>query len=497
MKPLIVVIVGLGIPGFLPALAAARRSPAIVFLAPVAGALMAAVGAQIELGIGGSLVTGYVLVAVVVNLAVIVWWLTMGRSRPRVRVTWLRPPSEWYVFTLVILLGVLAFPLTGLHAEDVGWDTNSIWITHAQLVSGGHHVLLTGLTDPSYLFANPDYPPLLPAAGALGYAFFGRGDILIPAFITELMAACGLGLVGTGIAALGHTGRQLTRFIGLGVAAALCLAGFAVSGVPGISGYADLPWAAVAVAAIIWGLVLPRSNQALVIAWICAAAASLMKNEGLTTALALIVLIAFRYRPLTLGNTLRAWMQRAAFVVIPAVPGVISAVEARLIGLADAFFRASSTQSLATRARATVDGMAQHLAIAPVAVAVLIIGSLYLRRDRMRMDLANPLWLWAGALFGVAGIFITYLTGGFSIQAWLNASVDRTMIFAQLALYAEVAIWLVIAVDAIAPEAIAQPAAVSVNPVFRHAEHVRPAGPHADRLTSGVKPSAPPSEMLN
>ena len=109
----------------------------------------------------------------------------------------------------------------------------------------------------------------------------------------------------------------------------------------GLDGYADLLWAAAAVGAIIWGLVLPRSTQTLVIAWICAAVASLTKNEGLTTALVVLVLIALRYRPLTLpwlrrlrahpeiGASLtrrisvaRRWTERAAFVVVPALPGL-------------------------------------------------------------------------------------------------------------------------------------------------------------------------------
>src|SRR5579864_5864156 len=63
MKALFVLVVGLGAPGILPSLAVARRSPVLVFLAPLAGAGMVAVAAEIELGVGGSLVADYGVVA--------------------------------------------------------------------------------------------------------------------------------------------------------------------------------------------------------------------------------------------------------------------------------------------------------------------------------------------------------------------------------------------------------------------------------------------------
>ena len=45
-RALFVLVVMLGLPGFLPALAAVRRSPALFFLAPLIGAAMAAVAVE-------------------------------------------------------------------------------------------------------------------------------------------------------------------------------------------------------------------------------------------------------------------------------------------------------------------------------------------------------------------------------------------------------------------------------------------------------------------
>ena len=471
MRALFVLVVGLGAPGILPGLAVARRSPVLVFLSPLIGAGMVAVAAEIEFGVGGSLVADYVVVAVAANLAVAAWWLAAGRSAgfrgdgsvlARGEPIPPDPPGEtprsrqrraglswgWSIATIVVVLGSAAVPLNALRVPMIGGDGNSIWVTHALMVYGGHHELLTDLQDAAYRFSNPDYPPLAPAAGALAFAFFGLGNLHLAVDMTVLLSACALGVVGTGIAAAASGGRPPARVAAIAAAGAICVVGFAVSGIFEIEGYADLLWAAAAVGAVIWGLVLPQSTQALGVAWICALVASLTKNEGLTTALVVIVLIALRYRPPTRpGPGARRWAERAAFVVVPALPGLAWAGLARLIGLHDAFFRLTSPESPATRAGATVAGMAAHLAVAPVDLAVLLVGCWLLRGERKRARLGNPAWLWAACLGSLAVLLATYVAGGLEIHNWLAASVDRTTIFAQVLLYADLAIWLVIAVD--------------------------------------------------
>jgi hypothetical protein len=457
MRALVVLAVGLGVPGILPAVAVARRSPVVVFLAPLIGAGMAAVAATIELGAGGSVVADYIVVAVAVNLAVIAWWLAWLRAAaPRAIATRARSWG-WPVLTLAVVLGGLAVPLMALRAPMIGWDANSIWLTHAFMVYGGHHELVTGLQNVAYQFSNPDYPPLVPAVGALAFKFFGLGNLHLAVDMTVLLSACALGVVGTGIAgtgigpgiaAAGSGGCRPARIAAVVAAGAICIAGFAVSGVSEVEGYTDLLWAAAAAGAVIWGLVLPRSTQALGVAWICAVDASLTKNEGLITALVIFVLIALRYRPLSLpGPTARTWAERAAFVVLPALPGLAWAGLIRHIGVHDAFFKSASTETPLTRAEATIAGMAVHLAVAPLALAVLAAGCWFVRTDRQRARLANPAWLWITCLASLVTLFATYLIGGLEIHWWLGTSVSRTTIFVQVLLYAELAIWLVIAVE--------------------------------------------------
>jgi hypothetical protein len=421
---------------------------------------MAAVAALIELGIGGSVLLNYGLVAVIVNVAVIAWWLrTRNPVKPSASWRW-----GWAIATIAFIVGGAAICLSTLRTPFIGWDGNSIWLSHTLMAYGGHHAYLTGLQNIAYAFSNPDYPPLVPAAGALAFKFFGLGDLHLAADMTTLLSACALGVVGTGLAttvtrggtvARGGTAARVTAVLAAG---AMCMVGFGVSGGYGFAGYADLLWAATLSGAVIWGLVLPQANQALGVAWICAAAASMTKNEGLTAALIVLVLISLRYRPLTMpGPQLRRWTERGLFVLVPALPGLAWAGLIHLLGIPDNFFKTASTESAGMRAHATIIAMERYLGVAPVALAVLVAGWLFLRGHRERAGLGNPLWVWAACLAYLAVLFATYVFGDLEIHWWLANSVNRTTIFAQLVLFSELATWLVIAADGIFGRADSEP----------------------------------------
>jgi hypothetical protein len=461
MNALVVLIAGLGFPGLLPALILARRSPVVIFLAPLIGAAMAAVATEFELKIAGSLVLWYVVVAIIVNAASVAWWFARGRQRDA------NPPApEWVLVTAVAVGAALLIPLVGLRARMFGWDAEQIWLTHAMMVSGGHRELLSSLTNHSYWSGNPDYPPLVPAVGALAFAFYGLGDLHIAVDMTVLLNACALGVVAVGIATVASAGRIVAKVGGVVAGCAICVVAFAVSGIYGLNGYADLLWAAAAVGAIVWGLVLPRSPRALTIAWVCAVVASLTKNEGLTTSLVVLALIALRYVSAALpllarvpvpedsdrtgmaARWIRYAVRFAVLVIVPAVPGLAWEVLMRSIGLHDRFFSTSAAgESQSVRASATIHGMADHLAVAPVAALALLVGCLFFGRERKRAGLGNPAWLWLSCLASLATVFYTYVVGSLEIHSWLASSVNRTTIFAQVVLYTELALWLVIALD--------------------------------------------------
>ncbi|HXY44461.1 MAG TPA: hypothetical protein VEH29_09760 [Acidimicrobiales bacterium] len=462
-QALFALIVMLGLPGVLPAFAAVRRSAAVVFLAPLVGAAMAAVAVELELGVGGSMLTWYVVLSVLVNAAVIAWWAAVRSSRRREAA----PAWTWPVATVVVLGDAMVVPLTGLHALMFGHDANSIWLTHALMVSGGHRVLLMDMKNPAYAFSNVDYPPLVPAASALAFAHFGFSRLHLSVDVTGLLTACALGVMGGGIATAAERQPPLQRAAAVILAASLCLVGFALAGDGAIDGRADLLWSAAATAAVIFGLVLPKSTQALVPAGICAIVASLTKNEGLTTALIILVLVSLRYRPPSwrrrlpagsgsralrrrVGPVIRSWWERAAFFVVPALPGLAWLGLVHLLGIRDRFFgtyspESGSPESGGMRAGATVSSVAPHLVVLPIAVGVLLLGAVFLHRNREGAGLGNPAWLWVVCLSYLGVLLLTYVVGSYEIHWWLKTSVSRTTIFPALLLFAELGIWLIVA----------------------------------------------------
>jgi hypothetical protein len=461
MRPAYVLVVYLAVPGLIPALVAARRSPVVVFLAPLIGAAMAAVAAEIELGVGGSLLTCYLPVVLLVNAAAVSWWLAAGRHW-----RWPSPPLGWSALTVLVMAAVLVYPLLPLRVPMIGWDANSIWLTHSMMVASGHHGLLTGLRNQADFFDNPDYPPLVPAAGALELLRFGPASLHSAVVVTELLTASAIAAVGCLIAMSVRSGT-IARLCGLVAGGVVGLAAYGVSYPFSVIGYTDALWAAAAVAAVICGLVLPREPRYLLLAWIFAVVASLTKNEGLTTALVTLVLIAFRYKPLgrpapgrrrahsqpglaaKAWQASRQWVARVGYVLVPAIPGLASAAIAKHVGLQNEFFiKHPVSETFWYRAGATVAGLAGHLAIVPAAAGVLIIGGCVLRTDRRLAGLGNPAWLWLACLGSLIAIFVTYAVGQLEIHTWLATSVARTTIFAQLLLCADIALWLVLAVEA-------------------------------------------------
>ena len=138
-------------------------------------------------------------------------------------------------------------------------------------------------------------------------------------------------------------------------------------------------------------------------------------------------------------------------VIGPALPGLVWALQARALGIKSYFFSTPSGESLSLRASATVAAMSHYLAVVPVALFVMLIGCAWFRGTRRTMRLGHPGWLWAAWLGGMGCIFATYLFGSLEIHYWLGASVDRTTIFARLLLLADIAVWSLIALNAISP----------------------------------------------
>ncbi|HEY1652675.1 MAG TPA: hypothetical protein VGG09_12395 [Acidimicrobiales bacterium] len=454
MNAALTFVFGLCLAGCVPAVAAIGLSPATFFLAPFIGAASAAVAVELEVGIGGTMVPWFVVVAVVVNV------LSFGiLLRRRSFPTW--EGGGWSLLLFAGVLGALAVPLIGLRTHEVGYDPAVIWTTHTLLISSGHQTLVSGLQNPVYAYSSPSYPPLVPAVGALGYAFAGRSVLVLGPELTALLNAAAVGLIATGIAKVSRPATRRGHAVTIALSALICLVCFGVGGDFGVNGYTDVLWSAAAVGAVVWGLVLPRSRSNLQVAWSCAIVASLTKDEGLLAAVAVLLLIALRFRsPLLRAGSgdaaarrelVSSWATWVCMVVGPALPGLIWAIQIRTLGIKSYFFGTPQSESLSLRASATVAAMSHYLAVVPAALLVILIGCAWFRGTRRTMQLGHPGWLWAAWAGGVGCIFATYVFGSPEIHWWLSTSVDRTTIFARMLLLTDIAIWTLVALNGLKP----------------------------------------------
>lgn len=448
-------------PAIVPTLALVGARPMTVFLVPLVGAVLAALAAVMEAALGGSLLFWFVVLAVVANAAALVraWpqitaLLPTRFRRPDPggdhRRTW-RWPSVWSCLIVVVIAAAVAWPLQALRSPIIGYDGYAIWTLHALFVYGGHHLLRGDLTNPAYAFSNPSYPPLVPAGGALGFYANGGPDLRLAAVITGVLNACSLATVGCALAALpGSASRVPGRLVALAAGGCVCLIGFGLAGVYGVGGYADLLWAAAALAAVVTGLFLPPSTVMMSGAWVCATVAALTKNEGFVVAVLIFVLLAARANANRLPKSraaLTAWLRwfvRVGVIAgVMALPGVAWYAFVRGAGIGSDFVGRSS-QSLGVRFHATALAIWANMHVLPLAVVIAVAGSVALLSTRRRLRLGNDLWLWAVVAGSMVALVVTYVFGHFKIDWWLSDSANRTTVFADLALYCDMAVWLVV-----------------------------------------------------
>ena len=248
MNAALTFIVGLTLTGILPALAIAGVTPVCIFLSPLIGAVAAGVAVELEIGLGGTMLLWFVLVAVILNIIAFAF-LIRRRSFP----AW--ETGGWSLVTVVVLLVVLAIPLTGMRATK--WVMTEQYLDDpCPLDFRWPQTLVSGLQNPAYLGTNPDYPPLVPAVSALGFSFAGRSVLILGSELTALLNAAAIGVIAAGVATVCRPSARREHLLSIVFAALVCLAGFSVGGNYihvgnyGVDGDADILWAAAAVAAV-------------------------------------------------------------------------------------------------------------------------------------------------------------------------------------------------------------------------------------------------------
>ncbi len=452
MNAAVTFLIGLTLIGVLPAIAVAGVTPVSVFLSPLIGAVAAGVAVELEIGVGGTLVPWVIALAVLMNVGALAILFHRG-SFPSWNI------RGWSLAVLIVLLLVLAIPLTGMRAHEVSYDVAITWTTHALWISAGHGILVPAMQNSAYLAANPDYPPLVPAVNALGFSFAGRDVLILGSELTALLNAAAIGVIGIGITTICRPTTRRQHLLSVFFAGVTCLAAYSVAGDYfrvgnyGVDNEADLLWAATAVAAVLWGLVLPRERTALFVAWSSAIVASLTKNEGLVTSIIILLLIALRYGrpslawrdPTDRRANVRSWALCFLMWIVPALPGLVWLAQMHFLHVQNYFFGSIETESRGLRTSATLHAMVNTEDILPIALFILAIGCIWLRNSRKHAGLGHPLWLWTAWVTGNLFIAATYVFGDLEIHAWLTESVDRTTIYGKLLLLVDIAVWAIVA----------------------------------------------------
>ena len=126
------------------------------------------------------------------------------------------------------------------------------------------------------------------------------------------------------------------------------------------------------------------------VAWSSAIVASLTKNEGLVTAILILMLIAIRYQRPSLAwhdaagtpalqARAKSWGRCVVMWIAPTVPGLVWLAQMHILGVHNYFFGTPTVETLGVRTSATFKAMSNSEAILWVALLILAIGCIWFR----------------------------------------------------------------------------------------------------------------------
>lgn len=473
----VVAIAVLGAAGLAPTVALVGLRLPAALLAPLAGAVLAGAAAAGCLALGGGLLAWFAGLAVTGVVVVLAVRAGSQRARPcsapgpgvgpssnRLRAAIAAP--EWVVpgpscgpsrlvaaAGLVVVVGSATVGLLALRAPSVGFDARTIWLLHGVWFAAGHQVALSALRSRALPFAHPTYPPLVGGAVAVSWLVTTEHTYRLGVVVIALLNACAVGAAAWVALEAGVLGRQGARRTWLPSAAAVVVAGglvlvaFGVAGPFATNGYADLLWSASATGAIGYGLVLPLHRRHVGTAVVLLAVAGLTKDEGIATAMAVVLLMTTRHA--------LARRHRWTVAIGAGLAGVLALggwpVLVRLLGAPpDQPTLGRRQGSDLSRARAAVTAMVPHLHVVLLALVIAGTAALVLRQARRRIGLGNDVWAWASLFAGTLAVVAAYAAGGGNVEFWLTTSVHRTTFFAALTAWWIVGGWAVVGASAVA-----------------------------------------------
>lgn len=274
------------------------RSPSdglrLLGLAILAGWAVVGVGVSLLLIAGGA-GTALQIGLLAAGLAVVLAAAGRRVGAYRSRRVWQSSRSVLYLAcggALLLCISLVEILRSLWFAEPGKWDAWAFWVPKAEALvySGGLHVGYGTIES----FANPDYPPLVPALDATVFRFAGVVNPgLLPAQHWVLAAALFAALAGL----LWHRVSPAVLFPGLAVMSLLPIYQNDVGSLLGDEALLTA-FALTGVAAALW--LLEREPRYLALYAVFGSAMALAKNEGFTYAIAMSLLLAvlgLRSRP--------------------------------------------------------------------------------------------------------------------------------------------------------------------------------------------------------
>ena len=491
----VVALLALGGAGFVPVAGAVGARWVVVPLAPLGGAVLAAVAATASLSFGGALASWFVGLAVVAALVVFAIWVTRPELGP-----WAGAPVRRRTgrrrHRLVGVVGFLAvvvscaWCLRGLRSPTVGFDARALWVMRPGWFLQSHAQLLIDMKSRGLVLTQSAYPPLVSASVAVAWHVTGvhtarLGVTTVAVLNICVLAAAALAVVecgrdaalrlargsddtsalseGSGDAgsAEGAVGDRPIRGGGVvvdrrppwtpmvvGVVAGVLLV-FVAAGVTEpflTNGYADPIWSLAAVGAVAFGLQSRSQRSTRAAAAVLILVAGLSKNEGFVTALALVGLVAAR----SIGwEGVRAGWRRwvvpvgtaaAELVLLVWWPLLMHVIDAR--GATSTF---SASTDLGSRTTAVVHGMSPYLHVLVLALPLSIVGGLALTSARRRAGVGNDVWAWLALAVGLVAVGAALVTGSGAILPWIRSTVHRITEFPILEGWWIIGVWAVVA----------------------------------------------------
>jgi len=481
----VVAILVLAAAGVVPVAVAVGPRWVVVPLAPLGGALLAALAATASLSVGAPLLAWFVGLAAGAAVVAVVHTVRSGPGpwavARRQRGPWDRHRVAGLV-GFVVVVAACAWSLRGLRSPTVGFDARALWVMRPGWFLQSHAQLLVDLRTRGLVLTQSAYPPLVSAATAVAWRVTGvhtarLGVTTVALLNTCALAAAALALVECGRSAADRLARPVDGIDEIDevdpvdgvvdgadrkapwapMVVGVVAAGLVVAVAAGVcepfltNGYADPIWSLAAVGAAAYGLQSTddRANRAATVVLVLVA--GLSKNEGLVTALALVALVAARSIGVPgIRGDRRRWrvplgVAAAEVAVLAWWPLAMHAIGAR--GASSTF---TTSNGAGSRMSAVVHGMSPYLHVLVLAVPLSVVGGLVLSAVRRRAGVGNDLWAWLALAVGLLAVGGALVTGTGAIVPWIRSTVHRITEYPILQAWWIVAVWAVVASSGIA-----------------------------------------------